>query len=311
MRQYYITGLLYFSQKIKRSHEENVEYDLYDSFMELARLLKDTKSSVHENYQIVQKYHHDLYNIYYRIAGLLEEHGDTLLAIQYYNLACDEIKEINRKGVIGIFPLTARFKIPELYVNKGWYEMARDDYRLLMDEDYLVNQVTGGRTEIEGVDDIHVAFKLLTDDGRRKAFIGYLVADDLSKTAMSSGQIQEDGVVDSFKSKYGKYKDFEVVDNKIYAKKIDGDNQSEWLRDLVDRGIQEARKVEELLADTEDTGNLPVEEKTGVPGSMSIEGAYNFLRGDDSESVLAVFGNSELAKVKSFVETLVADDTGK
>ena len=122
-----------------------------------------------------QRHYYTLFEIYVDIARIYEQNGFNLRAIYFYKRACEQIENFGELGIAGIVPLTARLKIPELYIQEGWYELARKEYRALTDRKYLETRCNMGPGDDSA---------LYVEAALRKAIIGYLLMEAFCRNAV-------------------------------------------------------------------------------------------------------------------------------
>ena len=171
----YESALKFFPGEGKRTERQQLEYQLYVALMRLVRHLKDFDPRRITDHFVRQRHYYTLFEIYVDIARIYEQNGFNLRAIYFYKRACEQIENFGELGIAGIVPLTARLKIPELYIQEGWYELARKEYRALTDRKYLETRCNMGPGDDSA---------LYVEAALRKVIIGYLLMEAFCRNAV-------------------------------------------------------------------------------------------------------------------------------
>ncbi|MEW6444303.1 MAG: hypothetical protein AB1640_25440 [bacterium] len=171
----YEHALKFFPEPGRRTERQQLEFDLYLALIRLVWRLSDSGPRSSRDHFVRQEYYYKLFENDVDIARVYEQNGFNLRAIFFYKRACELIGHLRDLGIPGIVPVTARFKIPELYMDEGWYELARQEYRLLIDRSYLETLCRTGPGD---------ASALYVGAALRKACIGYSLMDAFCRNAV-------------------------------------------------------------------------------------------------------------------------------
>ena len=171
----YENALKFFPEEGRRTDRQQLEFELYLALIELVGHLRDFDTRRNTDHFVRQEYYYKLFEKYLEIAKIYEQNGFNLRAIYFYKRACELIERLGDLGIAGIVPLTARFKIPELYVSEGWYELARQEYRVLAERNYLETLCKTGSGDDSA---------LYVDGALRRAIIGFLLTETFCGNAV-------------------------------------------------------------------------------------------------------------------------------